>query len=87
MKAKVGPVAIIIAVAVLAAFCYFMYKKTDTSSSSMGAYNPEKYGPPDYVKNMKQGNTSYMGPRGQAGGGQTGAAPGTGGASSGSTGP
>ncbi|HZP80331.1 MAG TPA: hypothetical protein VFB21_01715 [Chthonomonadaceae bacterium] len=66
MKTKVGPAAIIIAAAALALFCYFMYRSTDTSSSSLGAYNPQKYGPPDYVKNMKKGGgPGYMVPHGQ----------------------
>lgn len=65
MKTKVGPAAIVAATAVLLAFFYLLYTKSNPSSQ--GAYNA-KYGPPDYVKNMKNGGPGgYSAPHGDAG--------------------
>lgn len=66
MKTKVGPAAIVIAVVVLAGFCYFMYKQSQPKLQT--TYDPQKYGPPAYVKNMKGGGPAgggYSAPHGQ----------------------
>jgi hypothetical protein len=70
MKKNIGPLAIVFAVAALLAFCYFMY--TRSSPSVQGEYDPQKYGPPGYIKN--QGGAGGGGPATPGGAG--GAAPG-----------
>ena len=66
MKKNIGPAAIGVAVVALAALMYFLYNSANPSP--LNTYDP-KNGPPDYVKNMKNGGSQsgYYGAGGAPG--------------------